>query len=73
MKKGDLVVYADQETMPEFANSYGIVINTHWHGDVRLCRVWWTERPNPTIHYKHELEILKQGNKNGEYILEQRG
>ena len=73
MKKGDLIVYADQETMPEYANSYGIIVETHWHGDIRLCLVWWAGHNAPTAHYKYELEIIQQGREYGEHILEQRG
>lgn len=71
MKKGDLVIYSDQETMPEWANNYGIIVEHHWKGDWRLCCVCWAGESCPTIHYKYELEIItNKGRKYGKLILE---
>ena len=70
MKKGDLVIYSDLETFPDYNNLYGIVVDTSWKDDWRVCSVLWTGRNTLTIHYKHELKILTdKGIKYGEYPL----
>ena len=70
MKVGDLVVYSDQETMPEWANNYGIIIQVGWKEDRSLVTVWWAGEPSETIHYKYELKIItEKGFDYGEYIL----
>lgn len=67
---GDLVVYFDKETMPQWADTYGVVVSTHWNGDWRLCSVWWAGESSPTIHYKYELQTIKnEERRHGKYIL----
>ena len=71
MKNGDLVIYSDQETMPQWADNYGIIVENNWKGDWRMCAVLWVGEANMTIHYKHELEILtNKGRQYGKLILE---
>ena len=71
MNKGDLVIFSDQETFPEWSGLYGIVIANHWKGDWRMCQVWWPDYTGPKPHYKHELQILTiEGIKYGKLILE---
>ena len=70
MKTGDLVVYSDQETMPQWANTYGIITDVGWKSDPNLVLVWWAGEPDATIHYRYELEIItNKGRKYGEYLL----
>ena len=70
MKKGDLVVYSDQETMPQWANTYGISTEIGWEGNAGLVLVQWVGELQPTIHYKYELAIItNKGYKHGKYIL----
>ena len=71
MKKGDLVILSDQETFPEWAESYGIIVINHWKGDWRMCQVWWCGATDPVIHYKYELNLItNNGIKYGKLILE---
>jgi hypothetical protein len=73
MKQGDLVIYSDQETRPELAEQYGIVIQNSWHGDWRMCSVLWSTRYTPSIHYKCEIQIItNKGIQHGELILAER-
>ena len=73
MKTGDLVVYSDQETMPQWADTFGIIVEAPTSNDDRLCAVWWHGDSTPTIHYKYELKIItNKGFKYGEYILGRR-
>ena len=70
MKAGDLVVYSDQETMPQWANNYGIIVESSHDDDNRLCAVWWHGDKSPTIHYKYELKIItNKGFEYGKHIL----
>ena len=71
MKKGDLVIYSDVETLPDYTDRYGIILNNHWKGDWRLCSVLWCGCVEVTIHYKYELQLItNKGRKYGELILE---
>ena len=73
MKKGDLVIICDQETFPEWSDTYGIIIANHWKGDVRMCQVWWCGIEAPVTHYKHELHLItNKGIRYGKLILEGR-
>ena len=70
LEKGDLVVYFDKGTMPEWADTFGVVVSAHWHGDWRLCSIWWAGEPSPTIHYKYEIQTInKEEREHGKYIL----
>ena len=71
MNKGDLVIHSDIETFPDYNNIFGIVVDTSWKGDWRICSVLWTDREILSVHYKHELKILtKEGIEYGQLILE---
>ena len=73
MKKGDLVIYSDVETLPDFTDKYGIVVTSHWKGDWRLCTVLWSGNADTEVHYKYELQLVtNKGRKYGELILEGR-
>ena len=73
MGRGDLVILSDSETFPDYLDLFGIVINSSWKGDWRICSVLWTGRSTLTIHYKHELKIItNNGIEYGELILEGR-
>ena len=64
------MVYSDQE-MHEWAGNYGIVIESMWNGDNRVCSVWWNGHNQPSIHYKLELQLFtKKGRQYGELTLE---
>jgi len=69
MKAGDLVVYSDQETMPQWANTYGIITEIGLEGNPGLVLVQWVGESQPTIHYKYELTTINKGYKHGNYIL----
>ena len=71
MKKGDLVIYSDIKTFPDYIDLFGIIVDSSWKGDWRICSVLWSGRDLLTIHYKHELKIItKRGIQYGDLILE---
>ena len=57
MKKGNLVSLVNLKPFQVSNPRYGIVIESNWRGDWRMCRVLWAGEVVPLVHYRFELKL----------------